>query len=268
MPRSYSAGSIVALPRLDSITVGRLIEALLTVAAAEEEAAKKEGLELPPSIAAARDEMAESREALQAELMKRQAGDGEESPQVRAADTIEDNAFRAVVAYLRAFALLPAERYPESAQAQEILDTVFSDGLGFITIKPEKEWEEANIRLGLLESRGFNPTIEALGGKPFLDELAFAHAQYGEVLGIKAVKEGQEAPAVRKSFEEAAASVRTYVLRVTGHVSKKDPRTAELAERLLVPLAEWKDEKPKAVKGAGKTKKNEPEPKAEPKPDA
>lgn len=260
MPRSYSAGSIVALPRLDSITAGKLIEALLTAAAAEKT--------LPLPITEARDDMAESRESLQAELMKRHAGEGEESPQVRAADTIEDNAFRGIVAYLRAFALLPAERHPEAERAQEILDTVFSDGLGFITIKPEKEWEQANIRLGLLESRGFNATIAELGGQPFLDELAFAHAQYGEVLGITGIKQGQEPPAVRKAFEDATESVRTYVLRVSAHVSKKDPKTAELAERLLAPLAAWKDEKPKAAKGAGKPKKGAPEPvaKDEPKP--
>ncbi|MFT3764121.1 MAG: hypothetical protein QM820_01170 [Minicystis sp.] len=242
MSRHYTAGSIVALPRLDAITVGRLIEELRTAADAEKK--------LPPSVVEARDEMAEAREGLQVELMRRHAGEGEDTPQVRAADDVEDNAFRALIGFLRAVALLPADRHPESAEAQEILDTVFADGLAFINIRPEKEWEEANIRLGLLESRGYDKTIAKLGGQSFLDELAYAHGKYGEALGISTIPEQQVPPAVRRRFLAAMESVRTYVLRVTAHISRKDPKTAELAERLLKPLAEWKDEKPKATKAA------------------
>ncbi|MFT3768124.1 MAG: hypothetical protein QM820_21955 [Minicystis sp.] len=240
MPRQYTAGSIIALPRLDTITVGHLIEELLTAAAAEKK--------LPPAIVEVRDDMAEAREALRAALMRRHAGEGAEVPQVRAADMVEDNAFRALVGFLRVVALLPPERHPSSVVAREMLDTVFPDGLEFIKIKPEKEWEQANIRLGLLKSRGFDEAIAKMGGQPFLDELAHAHARYGQALGIDTLPEERVPPAVGERFYEAMDSVRAYVLRVTASVSRKDPKSAELADRLLDPLTTWQDEKPRPAK--------------------
>jgi hypothetical protein len=239
MNRSYSAGSLVRLPRLTAISTARLLQELLNAANAERK--------LPASIAADRDEVAEAYEALQIELAKRLAGEGEETPVVRAADAVEDNAFGALFDWLGSWTRLPADGHPEAAEAGAVLRDVFPTGLSFLAILPRDEWQEAEVRLRLIADRGHDDTIIKLGGEPFLDELKAAHKAYGEALGITAVKQAPEAAAVREAQDAGVDAIRAYVLRVSAHVRKRDPQTAELADRLLAPLRTWRDRPARAA---------------------
>jgi hypothetical protein len=238
-PRSFSASSVVTLPRLSAVSAARLLQELLVAAKAEKK--------LPASFAADRDELAVAYDALHAELAKRLVHEGEMSPRVAAADRVEDNAFGALHDWLRAIARLPADRHPEAALAAGVLQAIYPTGLGFLAIAPENEWQEAEVRLGVMAEKGHDETIEKLGGSPFLAELEIAHAAYGAALGITAVKAAPEAPAIRATYEAALEVIRAYVLRVTAHVRRSDPSTAELSARLLAPLTTWKDRAPRAA---------------------
>ena len=80
-PRTISADTLVALPRLSGISTARLVNELLTAARAEKK--------LPPFIVPDRDELTAVLEALQVELARRVSGEGEDTPRVGAADRIE-----------------------------------------------------------------------------------------------------------------------------------------------------------------------------------
>jgi hypothetical protein len=233
MSRSFSTSSLVKLPRVSAISAARLLQELLNAANAEKK--------LPASIADDRDELLTARNILQTALQKRLTGEGEEPPAVRAADLVEDNAFGALFDWLTAWTRLPAEQHPESTEAETVLHAVFPTGLTFLAVRPSDEWQEAELRLRLMAEKGYEKTIVKLGGKSFLDEIKAAHKVYGEVLGITAVKSVQDTPALREARDGALDVVRAYVLGVSAHARKKDAPSAELAERLLAPLSQWKD---------------------------
>ncbi|MRG92790.1 hypothetical protein [Polyangium spumosum] len=231
--RSFSPNQLVSLPRMTAVSTARLLAELLETASRE--------LMLPSTIAADRNTLAASRETLQVELGKRVLAEGEAPPVVGVADRVEDNAFGALSDWLLSFKRLPPERHPEAAEAAKVYDALFGQGLAFLRLRAADEWQEAETRMRLLTEKGFDVVIENLGGKPFLDELAFAHTAYGEALGITKPRPTPEPPGVRKAQGEALDALRSYVLRVAAHVREGEPQTAALAERLLAPLAQWRD---------------------------
>ncbi|APR85724.1 Hypothetical protein A7982_11073 [Minicystis rosea] len=247
MSRSFSATSLVALPRLTAVSTARLIKELLTAAAAEHK--------LPPSIGVDRDELAAAHEALEDELQKRITAGIEETPVVRAADKIEDNAIGALYDFLAAFERLPAERHEEAAEAAVIRQGMFPGGLAFLAIKPHDEWQEVETRIKLMAEKGWDKTIAKLGGKPFLDEVKHAHGGYGEALGLTVVKPVAEAPSLREARDAALDVVRAYVLQVSAHVRRSKPETGALAARLLKPLTEWQDKATKSNPSSGESAK-------------
>jgi hypothetical protein len=236
--RSISAETLVVLPRLSGLSAARLLRELLSAAKAEKK--------LPPFIVPDRDELTVVLEALQVELARRVSGEGEDTPVVAAADRIEDNAFGALFDLLSAWARLPADQHPASAEASAVLREVFAGGLAFLAVKPHDEWQEAEIRLRLIADKGHEKTIEQLGGKPFLDHLAVAHKAYGEALGITTVKATVESPAIRVARDAAVEVLRGYVLRVAALVRKSDPQSEALSQRLLAPIVNWRDSPAKA----------------------
>jgi hypothetical protein len=233
MSRSFSPSDLIALPRLNAISTARLLYELLKATTEEKK--------LPASIAADRDELAEAHHTLMAALKKRLVTELGESPQVRAADAVEDNAFGALFDWLRSFARLPEDRHPEALEARAVLQAVFPTNLGFLSISPPDEWQEAETRLQAIADNGYDVTIKKLGGGPFLEELKTAHKVYGEILGITVTRPTTEPLALREAFDAAHEALRSYVLRVSAHVRKSDPSSAELASRLLSPLVHWKD---------------------------
>lgn len=230
MARSFSADSLVVLPRLTALSATRLLAQLLATAAQEPA--------LPPIIAEARNTLVPARERLETMLAKRAASS--ETPLIRAADMVEDNAFGAFVDWLRAIARLPLDLYPQAEAAQTVLVDVFKDGTGFLKIAPENEWQEAEIRLALLREKDHVDTVLTLGGKPFLDEITRAHKAYGEAVGTTTPKVAPEAPAIRAALDQARQEIRAYVMVVGSRIRREDPESQRMADRLLAPLIHWR----------------------------
>lgn len=233
MSRTYTSGSLVALPRMSALTTARLLQELIGAAKNEKK--------LPAAIAADQAELEEAYATLHVELAKRISAEGEAPAVVRAADLVEDTAFGALFGWLSGWARLPVDKHPEAAEAATVLQTVFPDRLSFLSIRPEDEWQEAELRLQMISDKGFDTIINELGGKPFLKELTQAHEAYGKALGITSPKAQAETPALREARNAGMEAIRDYVLRVSAHVRKKQPETAAMAERLLAPLTTFRD---------------------------
>ncbi len=235
MSRSFDASSIVVLPILDvsgAITLG---EALLTSA---EEAGKTH--KIPKIVAKARDNLASRHQTLRLGAAERlNAAQNVDGTRTVAADRRVDAAWGALHSWLAGYSKLP-ESLPQSKQAQTILDEIAPDGLKFLNFSYKAEWAESDIRLLRLASQKHDATIEAWGGKVFLDELTAAHREYGEILGITRTSDKPTAEAnLRDALNDFRNALRTYVLRVSAQVDEFDPETVAFGDALLAPLTNW-----------------------------
>jgi hypothetical protein len=74
----------------------------------------------------------------------------------------------------------------------------------------------------------------------FVDEITKAHTAYGKALGMGAPQAAPAvSPEIRTALDAFAASLRGYVVRVMGTVDEDEPATQVLADKLLLPFANW-----------------------------
>jgi hypothetical protein len=160
----------------------------------------------------------------------------------RKADAALDNAWSGLHKRLTAWTHLPADAYPERAEATRLLDTLFADGLSFLSVSYEAEWAESDRRLRQIEGERLGSTLERLAGGPFVAEVRRAHAAYGDALGVTGAPRPKPAPVdVATPFNELRAAIRTYVRKAVGLVDDDDGgQSAELVQRALAPLDEAK----------------------------
>ncbi len=228
--RTYDPGTLVALPTLkarETLAVGRAL-----VAVARQEPG------LPSNVTAAADGVATTIDPLARELGPTEAA---ARPGVRDADRVEDNAYGALVDFVRAFARLPPGEFPQSAQAASVLPVLTDEkqGLGFLTFVPLVEWSEVDTRLKALDARGLAEVVTGLGGGVFLDHLRTSHVAYGLATGGTASLPSDDSPAVRSALDAITVALRYYVVQVVASVHPNAPETAERASKLLRPLTEW-----------------------------
>ena len=80
-----------------------------------------------------------------------------------------------------------------------------------------------------------------------MKNLAAAHKEYGEALGITSAKAATPTVStVAEPLTEAKEALRKYLLQVSAHADDTDPTTTELTEALLAPIAEWQSPTRKA----------------------
>ena len=238
---------LIQLPRFDTAGAVSLGERLLQVANAEPE--------LPRTVLRAKealeDELAALRTAAAARLAAAAAsGD----PALLAdADRTLDGCWTALFDWLTGFSKLP-DGTPQASDARALLAELYPDGLSFILLSYELEWNQSDLRLSRIHNApapahaggpaGLGERIRALGGQVFIDALAAAHRGYGKLLGLPRAPGGGAAPgtrpAVLKALESFASTLRNYALKVTAHVDVDDPGTGALAKRLLDPLLSWR----------------------------
>ena len=230
---------LVATPVLDAASAVALLHRLLAVAATYKK--------LPPRIEQARKRLAATLTKLQEALKTRlAAGTGSDSLRSRQADRAIDLAFSALYDFLTAYSKLP-EGTPQRTSAQSLLSVLFGDGLKFTMLSFVKEWAEANARIQRITDDKLDAPIKALGGEVFLKNLAAAHKEYGEALGITSAKAATPTVStVAEPLTEAKEALRKYLLQVSAHADDTDPTTTELTEALLAPIAEWQSPTRKA----------------------
>jgi hypothetical protein len=234
LERSFSSDDLVQLPRFDAGSAVALGERLLQVANAEPE--------LPRAIRRAKDALEEDLASLRTAAAARLAAAAATDPvQVAGADRLLDGCWTALYDWLTGFSKLP-DGTPQAAEASSLLHEIYPDGLSFILLPYEMEWNQSDLRLGRISSEPLGERIRGLGGAVFIEALTAAHVGYGKLLGLPRPGGAKDsgATSVGEALEGFAGALRVYTLKVTAFVEVDEPETGALSKRLLDPLMHYK----------------------------
>jgi hypothetical protein len=234
MARSFTAQSLIQLPRLSASEASVLITQLLTAAATESKPLK--GNLLPPPIERSRTRLTAAHVALDEVVAPQATGDTRAKSK---ADRVIDAAWAAGFSWLSGWCKLPIEKNPHLAEAQALLALVYPDALAFTKLPYRIEWQQSKLRLDAIERDGHARTFKQLGGASFLLNIIEAHAAYGLALGITVPVTIEAASEIRTRMLAALDDVRDYVNRVVAHAEPDVPGSEALAEALLLPLTAW-----------------------------
>ncbi len=247
MSRDFTVNELIMLPRMKSRELLAIARALV------QQARKAEGVE--HSIRDAVRDIDEQRKALTEVLNA-----PEKKPPVRlkAADNAECNAVSTLVDFAALWVRLPESDFPaQVATARACVDVFREDGtLEFLKLKSVVKHSEVQRRLEVLEERGLDTQIRALGGGAFLDHLQRVHEVYGAAVVATTGAGGEESPAIRARSAELAEAVKSFVVRVVATVDRRRPETQARANLLLAPLRTWTS----SQSAAASTKGAEPQP--------
>lgn len=190
--------------------------------------------EAPASVKEAADEISQKLEALNSAWGTRGAARRES---LRPYDQRLDAAWSALYGSIDAAAKLPGGR-ERSARAAELLDALFGDGLGFLTLRYDKEWAESDRILRKIHEEQLTPAIDAVTGSPeYLEEIEISHSEYGKALSITAPAE----PAVVESslrgpMEQLRTAMGDYAVQLVAWGNHRSGTNYEAARLALAPI--------------------------------
>jgi hypothetical protein len=241
MAAHFLSDNLVKLPRFTVIELIALMQQLLQ----ESEPALKNwqasGRSVPDFIGKSLERVRHTKELLEASQPHETAP--QDLVEQRRSDRKMDDAWKAFESFFKAWSLLDDNKKPGQGEAQRIYDLVIRDGIGFITLPFELEWQETKKRIEIVETQHLLPIIESLGGGRFWAQLKKAFAEYGEALQIKEGKEN-EGSNLRSLWENAYNAVRHYFAKVVALEDPDDPETQNVVRRLLKPIIEWQQKNP------------------------
>jgi hypothetical protein len=229
MSRELDLRELQRSPRVDVPNAIALAQKLLTAAPANP----------PPAVAAALD-------ALRAALAELQRVFTERTPEAQASanrtvDNQADIAWRAFYERLYACTLLPADLYPEAAQASQLVATLFPDGLTFIAGDYESQWAETEKRLDLVDKNQLVPLVHSLVGPSFLAEVRRTHDIYGKALGITQVREKVAAPpSLTGPLRATTRAMSDYFLQLAALYRSGTAEDREMVTQASDPLIEYR----------------------------
>ena len=228
---SYSAADVIQLPRLQASGAMALGGQLIAAAKPHKKILSKS---IAKALTAFDTQYISLTDAIRDQVLP-SAGTAADTVQL---DRNVDGCWSGLNDFFTAFTKLPG--VPQSAEAASLQAAIFPDGLKFILLPYELEWAQSDIRIQRIEKNKLDTRIEALGGGIFLESLKKAHAAYGKALGMTApLAPGATAPSIREPLDAFAAALRTYIVKVMGHIEDDEPETKALADKLLQPLAAW-----------------------------
>lgn len=164
----------------------------------------------------------------------------------RAVDHRMDVAWGAAHARLSGYAALPAASYPRAGKAAHLMEKLFPDGLGFLTLPYSHEWAESSQRLALLDDKATDAELRDLVGDDFVDELEKAHAAYGEALGITEAQAPPYVVRVQEPLRDLQSAVRDYALQL-GAAAGDQPDFADAARAALAPIDRAREDAARAA---------------------
>jgi hypothetical protein len=157
----------------------------------------------------------------------------------RPADAAIDRAWGAFHGRLVAYSNLPADRYKESAEAANLVRTLFPDGLAFLRLPYNQEWAESAKRLKKIADDNLEDTLNDLAGEDFLTEIRRAHEVYGEVLGITKVAPAAQSPVRAERLRELRRLMNRYVVRVLAQLDD-DAESQAMVRQALQPIDDFR----------------------------
>jgi hypothetical protein len=245
MDRSFEASDLVQLP---TIGVAGAI-ALGTELATQVSASGKLPAPIAKAVATLNASHLALRDAAQGRLPDASMLEG---ASVREADRTLDAAWSSAFDWCTGWSKLPLElNAAKVAIARGLLVSLFPTGLKFTQIQYKLEWSESQTRLDLIDREQLGASFDALGGEAFLKTIRAAHKAYGEALGLTKAKTEAASPSLREPLDAFLAALRVFVVRVSAHSDPEVPGSAELAKKLLAPVARWRSAQAGAAGAAG-----------------
>jgi hypothetical protein len=230
MLRSFSPQDFIQLPPLGEAGTLTLIEEL-------HNAANSVG-KLAPGAIASLSRVLDAHAELKKAITNRQKAGSAADPKARAADRALDDAWAAFQSWLLGWTLLPDGAHPKLADARRLYRRLFPRGLLFTTLDFMDEWTESQNRLDQMTAKRFDILVDELGGAAFFATLQKAHRAYGDALHITGQGSDPDPDVlVRRGLDETHMALREYVAQVAATVRRSDPRSVDLAARLLAPLS-------------------------------
>lgn len=176
-----------------------------------------------------------------AEMKEVLAGEPIAMPDVsRAADLSLDRSWGGLSGRISSYTFLPEDRYPKVSTANELMRTLFPDGLSFLKLPYRQEWAESERRLERIEMMGLEAKIHEVAGRDHLEEVRRAHLVYGEVLGITRPNPLAQAPERAEKLRALRKALNHYVLNLLACLDEEDPETEEMVRRALQPIDEFR----------------------------
>lgn len=240
MKRTFTAVDLVQLPKLDAPSAQALGTEVLTAAKAvvgDKGAARK----MPEGVMEAHEDLTSALATLnKAAATRLPSLPTEDTARARTADVAVDAIWSGLYDVLGGWSKIPG--LPEADTAASLRATLFPRGLKFTQIAYKLEWAESNTRILLIKNDELEGQLKRLGAGRILERLYEAHEEYGAALGITSPVESPEVEVtnVRAALDELVEALRTYVVRVSGMISKRDPRKTEIAQQLLAPIENWR----------------------------
>jgi hypothetical protein len=237
MTRSYSALTIVTIPRLSAAAAMTLGTAL--IAAARHEPA------LPAVFAPALGQLERELGVLRRSRRLRRKAQAIDPSIAVAADRALDVNWSGFHGFLVAWTKLAnaPETAERAARAGALLEAVFSGGLRFLNLPYRVQWAESQTKLDRLAQPEHVEHVRALGGEAFVEVIARSHGAYGVALNVTKRKADVEAAVkVRGPLDAFFEALRSYVLRVSNYRDENasDEAARRLARALLEPLTTWR----------------------------
>ena len=131
---------------------------------------------------------------------------------------------------------------PEAARAEALLNTLFPEGLSFVSMKVEAEWIHSRFLLARIDGEGLADQLAALVTETCMANLRSAHAELGQVLGlVESEGEGESAAEVMPGtvgeyLAELAEAIAGYGRVLVGGLRRKQPHTLERFKAAVAPL--------------------------------
>lgn len=228
--RDYQPTELVALP------LGLTAANAVTLATGLQTAAKSYKSALPKLVQGALKNLATCAEVLQGDIGP-QPVQTEPPAALKQADQNEDTGFSVCKRVLEQRARIPNSAHAELAA--RLSATLFPKGLKFITLEYRQEWAEADAILKAITAQKLEADLVSIVGADVVAFMRESHANYGAALGITAEKAAPVTAAIRDHKNELMDAIRTYVVRVSGHMDADDPASVEMTEALLRPITAW-----------------------------
>jgi len=232
MGKTYSPGSLVALPRTNALDVEALSVSLVTAASATPvppmalksfERLKTQTTQLSGAIAALVTPKAESTQPL---------------PHVL--DPPLDRSLSLARQWLDAILALDEPENTLRDAAKRIYEVFFADGLTYLNFPYLRQWSAIRARLTVADELGLDAAFAELNGTCFIAAIRRLHTLYGDALGITDARVTVDVEAKLRPFADATRNeMRVYIEKVVASVEPDEPATADAMTALLQPLADF-----------------------------
>ncbi len=227
----YSAAEVIQLPRLQASGAMALGEQLIAAAKPHKKALSKS---LVKALGALDSHHGTLADAIRDQVVP-EPEEGSETVQL---DRNLDGCWSGLNDFFTGFIKLTGTS--QSVEAASLQAAILPGGLKFILLPYKLEWAESETRIQRITKHKLDARVAALGGGVFLEAITRAHSAYGKALGMTTpTAPGVTPPSIRESLDAFAAALRTYIVKVMGHVEDDEPETQALADKLLAPLAAW-----------------------------